>query len=40
MNPRIERVRAIPLNLPVDVSVAGAAKRTALSCVIVRVDTD
>lgn len=35
----IRQVRAIPLNLPVDVEVAGVRKSTNLSCVVVRVDT-
>ncbi len=36
---RIERVQAIPLNLPVEMRAAGASKQTSLSCVVVRIDT-
>jgi L-alanine-DL-glutamate epimerase-like enolase superfamily enzyme len=36
---RIERVQAIPLNLPVEIRAGGVVKTTALSCVVVRVDT-
>ncbi len=35
----IRNVEAIPLNIPVDMKVAGVAKATSLSCVIVRLDT-
>ncbi len=36
---RIVRVQAIPLNLPVAMRAAGVEKTTALSCVVVRIDT-
>ena len=36
---RIARVQAIPLNLPVEMHAGGVAKTTALSCVVVRIDT-
>ena len=37
---KIERITATPLNVHCDVEVAGVKKRTNLSCVVVRVDTD
>lgn len=37
---KIERIVATPLNVQCDVEVAGVRKRTNLSCVVVRVDTD
>ncbi len=37
---KIERIVATPLNVQCDVEVSGARKRTNLSCVVVRVDTD
>lgn len=36
---RIERVLAIPLNLPIEMRAAGVARQTSLSCVLVRIDT-
>src|SRR3546814_16231892 len=35
----IDRVQAIPLNIEVAVQVPGGQKQSALSCVLVRVDT-
>ncbi len=35
----ITRIRAIPLNLPVELQTGAASKSTTLSCVVVRVET-
>ncbi len=37
---KIDRVVATPLNVHCDVAIAGVQRRTNLSCVVVRVDTD
>ena len=37
---RIKHVRAIPLNLPVELRADSAVKSTSLSCVVVRIDTE
>jgi L-alanine-DL-glutamate epimerase-like enolase superfamily enzyme len=37
--PLVERIRAIPLNVPVRVALGGAERGTSLSCVLVRIDT-
>ena len=37
---KIERISATPLNVHCDVAIAGVERRTHLSCVVVRIDTD